>query len=474
MATPGVLVKSGASAGSSSPPVDIGQWFIAGLAEKGSIDRAVKIRSLAQYVTTFGARVAYGSLYDSLDLFFSKGDGGSVAYVARVVGPTPVTATVTIKDGSVNTMVFNASSPGEWGNELSVVVTHPTSETFKLVVKLGSTVVAENLTPFSTAAEAIAWAATTAFLRIETLGHGIPEVATKTLASGADDRSNVTETQWTNARKLFTKDLGPGQVSMPGRTTAEAQEGLLTHCEQTNRIALLDGTDTATVGTLTSQATTLRGQTTARYGGLFAPWVVIPGISPGTTRTVPPCALVAGLMARNDGLGLNPNEPAAGDNGISSYAVGLSQMNWTDAQRGELSDSGVNAVRFMNENVEVYDDRTLVNFVTDDTWQWLSNARLDAFIKAKAAAVGERFIFRQIGKKVPAEFGSAIEGEVLLPLFNVEALYGDTQAEAFSVDTGEAVNTPESIEEGKLRAIASIRMSGVAQVIEIEIVKEAI
>jgi phage tail sheath protein FI len=466
-----VLVKSGASAGSSSQRVAIGTWFVSGLAEKGPINIAVEIRSLAQYVTNFGARVAYGSLYDALDLFFKT--GGSVAYVTRVVGPTPVTATVTIKDGTNNTLVFNASSPGEWGNELSVVTSHPTSETFKFVVKLAGVVVAESPS-LSTAAEAISWAASTAYLRIETLGHGNPEAATKSLTSGADDRSNVTETQWTNARKLFTKDLGPGQVSMPGRTTAEAQEGLLSHAEQANRIALLDGTDTATVGTLTAQAATLRGQNTARYGGLFAPWVVIPGISVGTTRTVPPCALVAGLMARNDGLGLNPNEPAAGDNGISSYAVGLSQAAWTDAQRGELNEAGVNAFRVLNSQVELYGYRTLVNYVVDNTWQFLSNARLDAFIKAEAAAVGKRFIFRQIGKKLPAEFGSAIEGEVLLPLFNQEALFGETQAEAFSVDIGEAVNTPLSIEEGKLKAIASVRMSELAEVIEIEIVKEAI
>jgi phage tail sheath protein FI len=468
---PGVLVKSGASAGASSPPVDIGQWFPVGLAEKGPTNIATKIRSLAQYVTTYGARVAYGELYDSLDLFFQT--GGSVAYVARVVGPAAAVATVNLSDGSSNTIKVTAVNPGEWGNALEVVTTHPEAGAFKFVVKLGGVVVQESPTLLINA-EAVAWASTSPYIRMEDLGHNDPAEATKTLASGADDRASITETQWTTARKLFTKDLGPGQVSMPGRTTAEAQEGLLTHCEQTNRIALLDGTDTATVGTLTAQAATLRAQSTARYGGLFAPWVVIPGVATGTTRTAPPCALVAGLMARNDGLGLSPNDPAAGDNGISSYAIGLSQVAWTEAQRGELNEAGVNALRVLNNSVEAYGDRTLVNFVVDKTWQWLSNARLNAYIEAKCAAIGERFIFRQIGKKLPAEFGSAIEGEVLLPLFNAEALFGETQAEAFSVDTGESVNTPASIEEGKLRAIASIRMSGVAEVIEIEFVREAI
>lgn len=471
MSTPGVITKSGANAGASSPPVDIGTWFVAGLAEKGPINVATRIRSLAQYVTVFGARVAYGALYDALDLFFRE--GGSVAYVTRVVGPSSVLATVSLSDGTSSTIKVTATSPGEWANGLEVITTHPEAGAFKFVLKLGGVVVQESPT-LLTNTEAVSWASTSAYIRMEDLGHNDPAEATKTLASGADDRSNIVEANWTTARKLFTKDLGPGQVSMPGRTTAEAQEGLLTHCETTNRIALLDGTDTATVGTLTAQAATLRAQSTARYGGLFAPWVVIPGISVGTTRTVPPCALVAGLMARNDGLGLNPNDPAAGDNGISSYAVGLSQAGWTDAQRGELNESGVNVLRVLNGSVEVYGYRTLVNYVVDNTWQFLSNARLDAFIKAKSAAVGERFVFRQIGKKLPAEFGSAIEGEVLLPLFNEEALFGESQAEAFSVDIGEAVNTPTTIEEGKLKAIASVRMSGVAEVVEIEIVREAI
>lgn len=471
MTSPGVIVKSGASPVASSPPVDIGTWFIAGLAEKGPVNAAVLVRSLAQYVTTFGARVAYGSLYDALDVFFRE--GGSRAYVTRVVGPSAVIATVNLSDGTNSTLKVTALNAGEWGNSLSVITTIPSAGNFQFVVKLGEVVVQESPV-LATNTEAVSWASTSSYIRMEDLGKGDPVAATKTLTTGADDRSNIVEANWTTARKLFTKDLGPGQVSMPGRTTSEAQLGLLTHCESTNRIALLDGQDTATVGTLTSQAATLRAAATARYGGLFAPWVVVPGITVGTTRTVPPCCVVAGIMARNDGRGLNPNVPAAGDNGISSYAVGLSQVAWTEAQRGELNDAGVNAIRVISGTVEIYGYRTLVNWVVDNTWEFLSNARLDAFIKAKAAVVGERFIFRQIGRKVPAEFGSAIEGEVLLPLFDEEALFGDTFAEAAQVDTGEAVNTALSIEEGKLKAIASVRMSSLAEVVEIEIVKEAI
>lgn len=471
MALPGVVVISGEDASASSPTVEIGTWFLTGFSEKGPSAEAVLIKSMGQYRRYFGDRVSYGLLYDALDTFFRE--GGSRAYVGRVVGPEKASATVTLKDASENTLTVTAASAGEWGNSLTVVTSVPEAGTFKIVVKLASAVVDES-PKLSTNAEAVSWASTSEYIRLTDLGKGDPVAVEKTLSGGKDDHASATEENWKTALNLFTADLGPGQVSAPGRTTATAHENVGLHCEAKNRIGLLDGTDTPTVGTLTSQAATLRALGTARYLGLFAPWVTVPGVAAGTTRTVPPSAVVAGVMARNDSLGLNPNDPASGLNGVSRYAVGTSQSPWSDADRETLNDSGVNVVRVINGNVEIYGFRTLVNYLVDDTWQFLSNARLDAFIKAKSAAVGERFVFRQIGKKTPAEFGSALEGEVLLPLFEDEALFGDTFSEAGSADIGDSVNTEETLGEGKLRAVIRARMSPYAEVVEIEVVKEAI
>jgi hypothetical protein len=109
---------------------------------------------------------------------------------------------------------------------------------------------------------------------------------------GTDDRASVTDTQRTTALNLFTSDLGPGQVSVAGATATATHAIVEAHAETFGRVALLDGTDTATVATLTTQAATDRAATGARSSGLFAPWVTMPGITAGTTRTVPPSALV--------------------------------------------------------------------------------------------------------------------------------------------------------------------------------------
>jgi hypothetical protein len=73
-----------------------------------------------------------------------------------------------------------------------------------------------------------------------------------------------------------------------------------------------------------------------------------------------------------------------------------------------------------------------------------------------------------------ARFASAIASEVLSPLYEKGALFGETPDDAYEVRVGPEVNTPETIAEGKLRAIVAVKMSEFAEMVEIEIVKEAI
>ena len=356
-----------------------------------------------------------------------------------------------------------------------MVASVPSENNFKLVVKLSGAIVQESPT-LATNTEAVTWASTSPYIRLKDLGGGDPVATTKSLVSGDDNRGSVTETQWLNAIELFAGHLGPGQVSMPGRTTATAQGNVLTHCEAKNRVALLDGSDTATTATLTSQAGTLRALATARYGGLFAPWVVIPGITGGTTRTVPPSALMAGLAARSDANGGNPNEAIAGVNHVARYASGCSQAAWAKAERQTLSEAGVNVIRTSSGRPRPYDNVTLVNPVVDSTWLQLSNARLNMAICSRSAAVAERHLFAQLdGQGIEiGKFNGDLVGEVLLPLYEDGALYGETAEDAFACETGPQVNTTETISKGELHAVLAVRMSPSAQQVIIEVVKEAI
>ncbi len=470
---PGVTVTSTASPPASSSEVESGTWFVAGLTASGPVDRAVLVRNMAQYEATFGERESNTVMWDSAETFFRE--GGSRLYVSRVAGPNPVVATrVLDDDAAADSLRVNALGPGAYGNDLDVVVTG--SGPFVISIQDVDGVTVETSPSLADNDEAVAWSEGSAYIRLIDLGGDIPAVGDFGLQNGTDDRSNATDATWVAALDRFTKDLGPGQVSVPGRTSAQGQSDLLDHAEEFNRIALVDFVDTATEGTLISAAATLRAKAQARYGGGFAPWATIPGLTPGTERTVPYSAVQAGLIARLHSAGYNPNIAAAGVRGVARFATGLSQVAWTDVEREQLNDAGVNVAIVKDGNVRTYGYRTFANPLTiAKEWLQLTNARLAMEIMAKAEIEGETFILDQIdgrGHKI-SEFNGALSG-ICLPYFIDGALYGATPQEAYKVETGPQVNTEETLAAGELNAIVYVRMSPFAEMVSIEVNKVAI
>lgn len=476
MTRPGTVVTLRETPSIVSLPTDTGTAFLAGLTDRGPL-QAIEINSLNEFVTVFGARQTYSPVYDSLDLFFRE--GGDRVFVSRVVGPSATNGTKNLLDGSAAiSLVVSAIGPGAWSANYKVgVAAGVGGGTFKIQVTDLTGNVLEDSGDLLDVNAAVQWAqATSQYIRIA-LGASANDpavVAAAVLSTGTDDRASITDTQWLNALNLFTADLGPGQVLAPGRTTSAGQGQLITHAEANNRVALLDLQDTATAATLEGAAA---GLARSRFSAAYAPWVVIPGITsnPSATRTVPPSALIAGLVARND-PSLGPNRPAAGNAGISRYAIGLSQVSWDDPTRQTLNVSGVSVIRSMFSSIRVYGWRSLANPTTDANWLDFGNGRLFMAISAELDVVGENFMFDEIdglnGITI-GNFHAALAG-VLLDHYNKHELFGDTADQAFSVDTGSSVNTPATIQANELHAVCSMKMSPMAEYIQIEIVKSQV
>ncbi|GAA2511428.1 phage tail sheath family protein [Winogradskya humida] len=121
--------------GRSSPAIAAAPTSTAGFvvrSERGAPDRAIRIRGFADYVATFGSYTANAFGTYAVRGFFDN--GGSDAFVVRVVGPGAQASSVTVKDraGSAkDTLRLRAGArgvadPGAWGNSLSVAVEpHP-------------------------------------------------------------------------------------------------------------------------------------------------------------------------------------------------------------------------------------------------------------------------------------------------------------------------------------------------------------
>lgn len=471
MSAPGVQVLQRTTLPPRSVPADTSTWFVAGVSERGP-QAAVRINSMAAFASILGARVATSVLYDAIETFFRE--GGASAIVSRVLGPAAAVATKNLLDGAAAvSLTVQANSKGAWGNNLKVaVVAGGAGGTFQLQVLYNNVLVEQSGDLVDTAA-AVAWGTGSSYVTI-IQGASVldPAVAAaSSLAGGSDDTGSITDTHWATALAQFSRDIGPGMVSMPGRTTDQAHLDTLAHAAANNRVAVLDAPDTAVVATLTSSATAARAGGNGKYGALFAPWAVVPGIASGTTRTVPYSAVVAGTVSRNEGQ-FSANDPAAGEKGISRYAIGLSQADQTDANRDTLNLAGVNMARILDGQVKTYGWRSLADPAVEPQWLNFGNARLFTAISADADNVGEQFVFDQIDGQglTISQYGGELAA-MLLSYYNQGALYGETPDAAFSVDVGAQVNTGATIAAGELHAVLAVRMSPMAEHVIIEVVK---
>jgi hypothetical protein len=475
---PGVIVTTRTAPPPRAIPTAVGTWFVVGTTDRGPL-QPVLVRSMQDFINNFGQRQAYSVLYDSLETYFRL--GGVQAYVSRVVGPAALPAQVTLNDPAVApSLVIKAKGPGAYGNSLRITVT-VTGSTFQITVADSVLGTLEISPVFSDQQSAVNWSNLSNWINI-TLGSSanIPAaISAAALTGGTDDRVNITDAQWLTALNKFSRDLGPGQVSAPGRTTPTGKQQLRDHAAGYNRIALVDLVDSSTPVTLQSAVTSdLRG-TNDQFVMAFAPWLIIPGLTPNTFRYVPPSPAVAARIAASDARGNSPNKPAAGNQlGILDWVVNLSQVAFDSGAgigvtRDAMYDSGVNLIVYRYGNFEIFGWRTAVDPVgTNQDWINAGNARLNMAITARALAIAENYVLDEIDGQ--GRLFSRWQGDLtamLTEYWNMGSLYGATPEDAFVVDVGPSVNTPASIQNREIHAQLGLRMSQDAELVYIEISK---
>lgn len=479
---PGVTITQRSTPSPRANPADTGVWFVTGVTDAGPLAPSnspsfyTLVQSMADFERIYGLRSTINSiLYDSLDLFFRE--GGSRSWISRVVGPAAAFATKNLLDaGAGVSLVATSIGPGIFYNTMKIGVRAGVVSGFQIFMQDANNVEVESSPDLATQAAAILWSQSSNYIRL-TLGATalVPAVvAAAVLAGGVLDNVSIVDAQWQTAWDRITSDFGTGQCSAPGRVTAAGQQQVLAHAAANRRTAVLDGTDTATIGTVTTLAAADRAGS-QRFGGLFWPWLTIPGVISQTIRTVPPCGFIAGNVARNDGVGAGPGQPAAGDDGVSRYAIGLSQPALSDTVRSSTNLSSVNVLRLMFGQVRTYGWRTLVDPSVDPDWVNLGASRVYMAIAADAALAAESFVFDKIdgqGKKI-AEFQGVLKG-ILNDYWGSNDLYGATVDEAFYVDVGPNVNTPTRLANNELHAVLNIKISPFAEWVQIEIVKRSI
>lgn len=499
MSRPGVEVHSATAAPPRGVPTDTSVAFVLAEAQMGSVSAPTRLNSLDDFTATYGQRIAGTYGYDACDTAFS--DGATTIYFQRIAdGGAAASADATPIAGGGT---LDAANPGNWGDGLKVeVVTAPAfarsgkrgqdgpqrserltydptpqAASFMATVSIAGSIVQTSL-PLGTAGDLAAFLASGPYVTLNgAVATAAVVVGSVTLTGGTDGTVPVVaEAALDTGLAALAASYGPGQVLAPGRSDLASHAALLAHCAgvslaKVNRVALLDGGPNDDPTALTSKASGLRGSAEDRYGALYAPWAVIPGVAPGTTRIVPWSAVQAGICARNDQAG-NSNQAGAGSWGVSSYALDLTQA-FSDDDREALLYAGVNTARSVYGAVESYGFRTLVDpSGPRSEWRELNHARLNMAIVAEAEAVGEGMVFAQLDGRghAVASYNGQLAG-MLKGFYDDDALFGAHAADAFAVNTGPAVNPPDQLADGVVSAVLSVRMSPHAELVPIYIVK---
>lgn len=478
---PGVTVRTATRSGpvNSAVPAS-GRYFVAGQFERGKTGIAQLVRSLAELEVLYGTRVTYGSAYDDLRMFFEE--GGTEAYVVRVVGPAATKGTLTIQDKAgtpVNTVRFDAIAAGAWSTGVTIQSANGTvAGTYKLIVS-GPLGIVETYDNLVTPADAVTALNASAFVRAVDLGSGTvapnnqPKVQAATaLSAGADDRASITAAIMGAALDTFGPELGPGAVSIPGYSSTLVGSYLMAHAKAKRRLALL-ATAVGVDATAAKAAATALLSTDGEYGGLFYPWLKVP-LGGGASKLVSPEGFVAAKRALAH-ANVGPWQPAAGERSVSRFVLDV-ETPIVRAVGDDLDDNAVNAIRLIAGTVRLYGWRSLS---TDrDNYSLLIGRDVLNTLAYIAEDRLEQYVYRPIDGKgqlfasVAAELVGVVEpyrdAGGLYPLFDSQGRQLDP---GYSVDVGPTVNTIAVLNQNKVAAVLAVRVSPVGSLIDLTIVK---
>lgn len=434
--------------------------------------------------------------WNAVDVAFRE--GYPLVYVARPVGPAAVAASLALNGPTSGVSVTaTAASVGEWANGAAgglklEAVNGPNgaSERVLIVYRGGSTseYEVERSPVVTTRAELLEWADPTVpasergskYITLAAGANvGLPVVVAATNMTGGDaDEDGIGATQIREALERVPRGIGPAQVFAPWRTAAGTHEEILDHCGSTGgqRVALLDGAQGASVSTLaalaaSSRALGLNAEGVPRLGGLWCQYAVGPGITPGTTRTVPGSIVVGGMLALAVAQAGHANVQPVGEAGVPRWATRMDRY-FDDSEGGDgddLTDAGVNVFesylgRPRNATFDSLDD--------PDSSEWgdLAHSVYFSGLVARAEAIGKSMQDgrRPVRQAIP-RFGGLLRLE-LAGDFAAGAHEADTPEEAFRVDV-DTVNDDETIAAGELNAGLQVKVGEHVRDVNITIAK---
>jgi phage tail sheath protein FI len=332
-----VIVEEESPAVRQIPSLDTLVMSFVGVTEKGPVNEPVLIDSFTDYVATFGGYLAASDVTASIEGFFEN--GGTSAYVVRVVHYSDITnasthtsaaATKMLQNATpVNTLRIDGKYDGTYANSYRIKISAATSgdaSEFNLDVLDPTSLVLEswpNLTMDTTApryvedviSDSTRITATDLAVSGTTTQRRPANVTSTVMAGGDDGLVGLADSDYagssasaTGLRALDTVDELT-LLAVPGIATSAVHNAMITYCESTRGgqiFAVLDPPADQTASQIITYVTS-----TAAIGGLteYAAiyWPRIEVLNPNKTIfgkdptiVIAPSGHVAGMFSRND------------------------------------------------------------------------------------------------------------------------------------------------------------------------------
>jgi phage tail sheath protein FI len=481
---PGVYVEELPSAVRTIIGVQTSVTAFIGRALKGPVDKAMLIHNFGDYERVFGGLWKKSNLSYAVYQFYQN--GGVDAVIVRVAMGAQ-TAMFADKN-NMSPVVFQAASPGKWGEDLRIVIEDASSEKkqedkddtyFNIIVRgkedakgkagpILETLLNVSMKPDSPSyiEKVIADGGLSTYLRVDATSipansPAIPSGASYTLTGAADDGTDITdpavikgsEEDKTGMYALKNADIFnllciPSFTDDPDKRQ-KAYDDALEFCNQKRAILVLD----PPLNWVTKQLAVddiKQGKyiTRDKNSALFFPKIkAADPLDNYLLKEFDPCGVVAGVIARTDAQRGVWKAPA----GIEATLIGVPDLaiQLTNDEIGELNPKGINCLRTMSDAGRVvWGSRTLKGADSlADQWKYLPVRRMALFIEETLYRATQWVVFEPNDEKLWAQIRLNV-GAFMHSLFIKGAFQGTDPKKAYLVKCDNETTTQDDINSG--------------------------
>ena len=444
------------------------------------------VTSWSQYVNQFGSwnTTANNNLPIAVYLFFAN--GGSQAYVNRVVGASAAVATRTLTDRAgtpLNTLIVQSKNAGTWGNNINIsIVNSNITGYFDLVVFYNGNTTADIVERF-TDITMISTDSRYAPTVVNSLSSYVVAIDQSSATTGANKNPSVITNQslatGANGSAITSGEISASLseydtipqslvLNVPGYTDATVVNIAISYAESRDDVfVVVDGVN----DTVANQLTLSASYTSSSLAAVYYPQIIISdptlgvGASSASAKIVGAGGAVVGLMASTDASRGVFKAPA----GLTARIAGaVSVPALTNAELDSLNSAGapVNAIRFISgSGIVVMGSRTLKTGYVD---RYVPVRRTLIYLRKAMVDLTQFAIFEPNDPSLWRRIDSALSS-FLTNFWSQGGLRGNTPAEAFFVKVDADNNTIATIDNGEVHIEIGVALQRPAEFIIIKI-----